>query len=68
MGYRGSIYVDTLFVPDDPAYQKFECHLENKDGSLRLPGMKFWALKLDVAMENGHHDEPGFWDKWAENS
>ena len=24
-------------------------------------------LTLETAMQNAHHDEPGFWGKWAED-
>lgn len=66
-GYRGSIYIDTPFDQADAAYQALERFLENPDGSMRLPEMKFWALSLDLAMRNKHHDEPGFWERWAED-
>ena len=67
MGYRVSIYLDTPFDRDDPVYQKLAQYLENPDGMLRLPKMRFWALTLGVAMKNAHHDAPGYWEKWAEN-
>lgn len=66
-GYRGSIYIDTPFDPADLAYQALERFLENPDGSMRLPEMKFWAISLDFALGNKHHDAPGFWERWAEN-
>jgi hypothetical protein len=34
---------------------------------MKFEGAKFCYLPLAVAMENAHHDEPGFWDRWAEN-
>ena len=67
MGYRGTIYIDTPFERDLPVYRKLEQYLENPEGRLRLPKMRFWALPLSLAMKNAHHDEPGFWDRWAEN-
>ena len=67
MGYRGSIYLDTPFDREDPAYQKVEQYLEHPDGTLRLPKMRFWALTLDVALKNAHHDERGYWEKSAED-
>jgi hypothetical protein len=30
-------------------------------------GLLFCYLPLDLAMKNKHHDEPGFWDRWADN-
>ena len=66
-GYRGSIYIDTPFDQADPAYQALIGFLEHPDGSLRLPQMRFWALTLRLAMKNAHHDDPGFWERWAED-
>jgi len=66
VGYRGQLYID---LPNDkalPAYQALEAFLENPDGSMRLPQAVFYCLPLDRAMENAAHDEPGFWDRWAE--
>jgi hypothetical protein len=42
-------------------------YLEYPDGSMRFPTVRFYFLTLEIAMQNAHHDEPGFWDKWAEN-
>ncbi|MGY8524946.1 hypothetical protein [Paracidovorax citrulli] len=67
MGYRGTIYIDTPFDRDNPAYQKLEQYLENPDGTLRLPKMRFWALEIGLAMRTAHHDVPGYWEKWAEH-
>ena len=64
--YEGQIYVDVPFDEKSPGYQKLSSFLEYPDGTMRLPGVFFWCLPLDVAMKNAHHDEPGFWDKWAE--
>lgn len=64
--YEGQIYIDVPFDEKSPGYQKLSSFLEYPDGTMRLPGVLFWCLPLDVAMKNAHHDEPGFWDKWAE--
>lgn len=65
--YQGQLYVDVPFDENDPDYIKIRDHLENPDGSSRIPGVLFCYLPLETAMKNKHHDEPGFWDKWAEN-
>lgn len=54
--YRGQIYVD--LAPDmlNEAFQKFQ----------KFMHLKCYVLPLDVAMQNAHHDEEGFWEKWAE--
>lgn len=65
--YRGSIYLDVPFDEDDALYQQVRNYLENPDGSMRFPTATFYYLPLEKAMENAHHDEPGFWEKWAED-
>jgi hypothetical protein len=67
MSYRGQIYIDIPFDESNPDYQKVRDYLENADGNMKMPGVKFCYLPLEIAMKNAHHDEPGFWDKWAEN-
>ena len=65
-GYRGRIYVDVPFDPNNPVFQKLSEHLETPEGETKITGVTFCYLPLDVAMKNAHHDEPGFWEKWAE--
>ena len=65
--YQGQIYIDVPFDETDPTYQRLQGYLEHPDGSMRFPTVKFWYLPLEKAMENAHHDEPGFWEAWAEN-
>lgn len=65
--YAGQVYIDVPFEETNPVYQKVLNYFENPDGSPRFPGVLLFLLPLDVAMKNAHHDEPGFWDRWAEN-
>lgn len=65
--YAGQIYIDVPFDEANPVYQQVLGYMENPDGSTRRPGVRFFALTLHAAMKNAHHDEPGFWDRWAEN-
>ncbi|EIM99272.1 hypothetical protein WQE_19989 [Paraburkholderia hospita] len=65
--YRGSIYIDVPFDSDNASYRALEAFLEYPDGSLRMPHMRFLVIDLEYAQENAHHDEPGFWDRWAED-
>lgn len=65
--YRGQIYIDVSFDESNPEYQKLRDFLEHPDGTMRYAGMKFCYDTLDHAMENLHHDAPGFWENWAEN-
>lgn len=66
-GYYGRIYIDVPFDTNDPVYQKLSNYLETPEGEMKLAGVKFCYLPLEMAMKNAHHDEPGFWEKWAEN-
>jgi hypothetical protein len=65
--YRGSIYIDVPYDTDNAAYLALEAFLEYPDGSLRTPHMRFLVISLDDAQKNAHHDEPGFWARWAED-
>jgi hypothetical protein len=63
--YRGQVYIDVPYDVSDPAYKQLEAFLENADGSMRWDGTCFICYPLDYCMRNAHHDEPGFWDRWA---
>lgn len=65
--YLGEIYIDVPFDESDPQYQLVRDYLENPDGTLRDENVRFYYLPLEMAMNNAHHDVPGFWEKWAEN-
>lgn len=67
MDYRGQIYIDVPYDETLSDYIKVNNHLTNSDGSTRFPGVTFCYLPLEVAMKNKHHDEPGFWEDWADN-
>jgi len=64
--YRGQIYVDVPYDDNLPIYKELEAYLENPDGTTRFPEVGFYYCSLEKAMENAEHDEPGFWDRWAE--
>ncbi len=65
--YHGQLYIDVPYDENHPDYKKVSEHLECADGSFRILGVIFCYLPLEHAMRNKHHDELGFWDKWAEN-
>lgn len=64
--YRGQIYIDLPYDVADPAYLELEAYLEDADGSMRWQGVRFTLYTLGYCMKNAHHDEPGFWERWAE--
>jgi len=65
--YHGQLYIDVPYDENHPDYRKVSEHLECADGSFRIQGVMFCYLPLERALRNKHHDEPEFWDKWAEN-
>ncbi|GJH13626.1 hypothetical protein CBA19CS11_32330 [Caballeronia novacaledonica] len=65
--YAGQIYIDVPYDSEDPTYQRVQAFLEFADGSMRFEDAKFWVVSLEEAMKNAHHDEPGFWERWADN-
>jgi hypothetical protein len=64
--YAGQIYIDVPFALENPGYRKVQAYLEHPDGSMRFREATFYALPLEAAMRNAHHDDPGFWERWAE--
>lgn len=62
--YRGQIYIDVPYDESDQTYINVKNHLENADGSPRITGVILYFLPLEIALENKHHDEPDFWEKW----
>jgi hypothetical protein len=60
-------YIDVPFDEENKDYKKVQKYLENENGTAKDPNLSFFYLPLEIAMENAHHDEPGFWEKWAEN-
>jgi hypothetical protein len=65
--YLGQIYIDLPMEETNFQYRQLRDFMEYSDGTMRHEGVKFCYDTLDHAMENTHHDEPGFWDSWAEN-
>lgn len=63
----GQIYIDVPYDTNDSAYQAVQEFLEYADGTMRFDDAKFWIVTHELAMKNRHHDEPGFWEKWAED-
>lgn len=64
--YLGEIYIDVPFDENDPVYQIVREYIENPDGTMRDEQVCWYYLPFEKAMENAHHDEPGFWEKLSE--
>lgn len=65
--YDGSLYIDVPFDREHPQYKQLAAYLEYPDETPRDEGVRFHYIPLEDAMKNAHHDEPGFWEEWAEN-
>ncbi|MGF6303270.1 MULTISPECIES: hypothetical protein [Paraburkholderia] len=65
--YAGEIFIDVPFDETDSQYRKVQAFLEHPDGTSRFDDVRFYVVTLKIAMKNAHHDEPGFWDRWADN-
>jgi hypothetical protein len=65
--YKGELYLDVPFDEQDGQYCLVRDYLEFPDGAMRFQGVQFYFVPLETAMENAHHDEPGFWERWAED-
>jgi hypothetical protein len=65
--YAGQIYLDVPFDKELPLYQTLETYLEHPDGTMCFDTVRFCFVPLQAAMKNAHHDEPDFWEKWAED-
>jgi hypothetical protein len=65
--YAGEIFIDVPFDEADSQYRKVQAALEHPDGTMRFDDVRFYVVTLQIAMKNAHHDEPGFWDRWADN-
>jgi hypothetical protein len=64
--WLGQVWIDVPYDEALPEYRLLRDYLENPDGTMRHDGVRFHAMPLDYAMRNAEHDEPGFWERWAE--
>ncbi len=65
--YLGQVYIDIPYDESLSAYCTVRDYLEWPDGSMRQPGVRFYAMPLEYAMRNAAHDAPGYWEQWAGN-
>ena len=63
----GQIYIDVPFDPSLPQCQRVLNFLEYPDGTFRFPEAELCCLRLEIAMQNAEHDEPGFWERKADS-
>lgn len=67
-GYLGQICIDVPFDEANPDYRRVRDYLEHPDGSMAIDGAMFCYYPLDQAMQNAHHDAPGYWDGEGDDS
>jgi hypothetical protein len=65
--YLGQVYMDVPYDTSLPAYRALCDYLEHPDGTMRHEGVCFYVLSIEHAMQNVEHDEPGFWERWADD-
>ena len=65
--WRGQICFDIAYDEALAAYCQLRDYLELPDGSMRHAGVRFCVQPLGHAMKNAAHDEPGYWDRRAED-
>lgn len=65
--YLGQVCLDVPYDESLPEYRVLRDYLEHPDGTMRHDGVRFNVMPLDHAMQNAEHDEPGFWERWAED-
>lgn len=65
--YLGQVYLDVPYDDSLPEYRLLRDYLEHPDGTMCHAGVRFCVMPLDYAMRNAEHDEPGFWERWAED-
>ncbi len=64
--YLGELYVDIAYDTALPAFQALQAFLEYPDGRMRFTEATLMCCSFEHAMLNAAHDEPGFWERWAE--
>lgn len=64
--YLGQVYLDVPYDESLLDYRVLRDYLEDPDGNMRHQGVRFYAMSLEFAMQNAEHDEPGYWERWAE--
>ena len=50
-GYDGTIFIDVPYDKSNEEYRKLESYIENPDGTIKLPYVKFGYLPLDMATQ-----------------
>ena len=70
--YSGDLYIDVPFDEAHSIYQMVSEHLEDAEGEMRIPGVLFFVLSLETALEieadreeflnlnQAHDDDDGF--------
>jgi hypothetical protein len=63
--YAGQIALEQPY-DQSTRYGALRERLELPDGQMRDPGVRFCVMPLTYALRNAEHDEPGYWERWAE--
>gem|GEM_PF-226690 len=66
VSYSGDIYVDVPFDVNNPAFRTLSEYLEDEQGNMKIDGVLFYSLSLELALEieadraNDEFDDEGF--------
>lgn len=60
--YLGQLYIDVPYNLDDPTYQMLQAHLEDDQGHMKIEGVLFHYLPLEIAKLNQQDDVEDYWD------
>jgi len=64
--YRGQLYLDVIIDEKNEQYKLICAHMDGpENGSFKIPGVESWIYPLKLALQNKHHDEPGFWNEFS---
>jgi hypothetical protein len=64
--YYGSLALETPHNPDGDEVRLLDSYFETSDAQPSVEGRVLNLLPLSEPMKNAHHDEPGFWEAWAD--
>lgn len=66
--YYGDIYIDLPYAPGESRYESLIAFTEEDAlGNLKWPNTRLYLLSHAYALENAHHDAPGYWEKYADS-
>ncbi len=66
-GYQGDLYLDVPFDIADPRFQLLSLHLEDEEGNMKIDGVLFFTLSLELALEVDAERNGAIFDDFVED-